>query len=146
MDVLADSSDRVAEHGGREQNQITGLSAAGDKQPKAWLKREQQRSAETAQWRRSTKWWWQPRGYERWRLRGRLSECCTEGRGRVGADEHSCWLAQEAETGASFTGSAQAAAGSSLVGSGGWRDVSLGRCLQPIYSDNVSYASKTVVK
>lgn len=41
MDVLADSSDRVAEHGGREQNQITGLSAAGDKQPQAWLKREQ---------------------------------------------------------------------------------------------------------
>lgn len=41
MDVLADSSDTVAEHGGREQNQITGLSAAGDKQPQAWLKREQ---------------------------------------------------------------------------------------------------------
>lgn len=42
MDVLADSSDTVAEHGGREQNQITGLISAGsDKQPQAWLKREQ---------------------------------------------------------------------------------------------------------
>lgn len=41
MDVLADSNDTVAEHGGREQNQITRLSAAGDKQPQAWLKREQ---------------------------------------------------------------------------------------------------------
>lgn len=55
---------------------------------------------------------------------------------RAGANEHSCWLAQEADTGASFTRSAQAAAGSSLVSSGGWRDVSLGRCLHPIYSDN----------
>lgn len=108
------SRDTVAEHGGREQNQINGLSARSDQQPQAWLKREQWTSREQLKMVMTAP------GLERWRPRATgVSECPVEGKGRAGAKEHSCRQAQEADTGASFTGSAQAAAGASLLSSGG---------------------------
>lgn len=63
----------------------------------------------------------------------------------MGANEHSCRLAQEADTGVSFTGSAQAAAGASLGSSGGRRGVSPGIFSHPIDLDNASCTFETVV-
>lgn len=123
--------------GGREQNQITGLSARSDKQPQAWLKREQWTSREQLKVAMTAP------GLER---RRGVSECPAEGKGRAGAKEHSCRQAQEADTGASFTGSAQAAAGASLLSSGGRKGVSPGRFSHSIDSDRVSYAAEAGVK
>lgn len=49
-------------------------------------------------------------------------------------------------TGASFTGSAQAAAGASLLSSGGRKGVSPGRFSHSIDSDRVCYAAEAGVK
>lgn len=75
-----------------------------------------------------------------------MSECHAEGKGRAGAKERSCRQAQEGDTGASFIGSAQAAAGASLLSPGGRKGVSPGRFSHPIDSDSVSYAAEAVVK
>lgn len=67
---------------------------------------------------------------------GRRSERVPRRGKRAGAKEHSCRQAQEADTGASFTGSAPAAAGASLLSSGGRKGVSPGRFSHSIDSDS----------
>lgn len=87
MDFQADSSGTVAEHGGREQNQITKLSARRPLFSQACGTIEECRDGLAATQHKVVMT--APR-LGAMVAEGRLNECCTEGKGRAGAKEISC--------------------------------------------------------